>query len=164
MRVGARSMRTEDAGATYKRGNVTGNGCRIALLLLWYGGVVWELPLNCWCVLGPRWLGGTVSGHQSAALPAARCPCKSTVPRVAPRHVHAACAAYVRADWSAVPPAASAVPPAAAAANGEIRARDRAHCRREHRAQLSTGIFTCVHRCGQRRAFAVALRRRRQKG
>ena len=111
-------------------------------------GVVWELPLNWWCVLGPDGWGARYQATSPQPCPLRAAPASRPCHAWPPRRVHAACAAYVRAaDRSAVPPAASAVPPAAAAANGEIRARDRAHCRRDHRARLSTGMCACGRRC-----------------
>jgi len=34
-------------------------------------------------------------------------------------------------------------------ARNAVRARDRAHCRRDHRARLSTGMCACGRRCGE---------------
>ena len=71
-------MRTGDAVATYGMLRNSSTFCAV------YGGRCLGVATKLVVRFGTRWLGGTVSGHQSAALPAARCPCKSTVPRVAP--------------------------------------------------------------------------------
>ena len=90
---------------------------------------------------------------------------RSAAPCVAPRHAHAARQerlwhVYVARRIGGVGLACCGCGPRAM----RWRARDRDHCRYEHRARLSTCMFACVCRCGQRRAVAVAPRRRAAQG